>query len=619
MELISQIASIRDAATFVAYSAKTDAPSISPFQARNLIYGFNGCGKTTLSTIFDYLGKGARPFGLAEKCEFEVVLSDGTVIGHDRDIEKLKDRVCVYNQDFIASNFNWQDGTARPVQLGGGQIEDVKKLEELEGVATALRNAISPITEIRSSAKRALETFCTAAAREIEANARLPRRSFQADVLRRHHVRLVLLWFGTWKNTGPAYAPAGVKLDNARFPRMIDQAGKNHYALSPHYQATLDADRKAFSTFLSHLKAVDAQRTVIMVQVENEPGTYRLVRDYSPVAQKLFDGPVPGKLVTGLHKMPGTWKQVFGKDADEFFHAWSIASYIEQVAKAGKAVYPLPMYANAALRDPYKDQDPHTYAAGGPTWNVLDIWKIAAPSLFAAAPDIYGQTYQDVSGQISRYARPDNPLLIVEIGNSQPFARYLFAALGNHAIGYAPFGMDFSGYSNYPLGAKALTPEVIAPFAAEYGKLAPMAREWAKLSFESKVWGVSEPDDHKTQAIDLGRWTATVEYQLWPFGMSSWTWLKKLGPPPGTEKPGGGVVIAQLGPDEFLVIGLHARVSFSLTDKKSSLQPQFDRVEEGHYAQGKWVFDRVWNGDQTDYGLNFTESPQVLRVKMATY
>ena len=436
---------------------------------------------------------------------------------------------------------------------------------------------------------------------------------------RQHHVRLVLLWFGTWKNTGPAYAPAWVKLDNARFPRMIDQAGKNHYALSPHYQATLDADRKAFSTFLSHLKAVDAQRTVIMVQVENEPGTYRLVRDYSPVAQKLFDGPVPGKLVTGLHKMPGTWKQVFGKDADEFFHAWSIASYIEQVAKAGKAVYPLPMYANAALRDPYKDQDPHTYAAGGPTWNVLDIWKIAAPSLFAAAPDIYGQTYQDVSGQISRYARPDNPLLIVEIGNSQPFARYLFAALGNHAIGYAPFGMDFSGYSNYPLGAKALTPEVIAPFAAEYGKLAPMAREWAKLSFESKVWGVSEPDDHKTQAIDLGRWTATVEYQLWPFGMSSWTWLKKLGPPPGTEKPGGGVVIAQLGPDEFLVIGLHARVSFSLTDKKSSLQPQFDRVEEGHYAQGKWVFDRVWNGDQTDYGLNFTESPQVLRVKMATY
>ena len=436
---------------------------------------------------------------------------------------------------------------------------------------------------------------------------------------RQHHVRLVLLWFGTWKNTSPSYAPAWVKLNNARFPRMIDQAGKNHYALSPHYQVTLDADRKAFSTFMGHLKAVDAQRTVIMVQVENEPGTYRLVRDYSPVAQKLFDGSVPDKLVAGLHKKPGTWKQVFGKDADESFHAWSIASYIEQVANAGKTVYPLPMYVNAALRSPYKPQDPHTYAAGGPTWNVLDIYHIAAPSIFTAAPDIYGHAYQDVSGQISRYARPGNPLLIVETGNSQDFARHFFAALGNRALGFAPFGIDFTDYSNYPLGAKAVTPEVIAPFAAEYRTLAPMAREWAKLSFENNVWGVCEPDDHKKQTVDLGRWTAAIEYRLWPFGLPEWNMVSKSDIPPGTEKPVGGAVIAQLGGDEYLVIGSHARVSFSLTDKKSSLQPQFDRVEEGHYAQGKWVFERVWNGDQTDYGLNFTGNPRVLRVKMATY
>ena len=36
-------------------------------------------------------------------------------------------------------------------------------------------------------------------------------------------------------------------------------------------------------------------------------------------------------------------------------------------------------------------------------------------------------------------------------------------------------------------------------------------------------------------------------------------------------------------------------------------------------AQGQWVFERVWNGDQTDYGLNFTSAPQLLRVKLATY
>ena len=43
------------------------------------------------------------------------------------------------------------------------------------------------------------------------------------------------------------------------------------------------------------------------------------------------------------------------------------------------------------------------------------------------------------------------------------------------------------------------------------------------------------------------------------------------------------------------------------------------RVEEGHFESGQWVFDRLWNGDQTDYGLNFTGGSQILRVKLATY
>jgi beta-galactosidase GanA len=43
------------------------------------------------------------------------------------------------------------------------------------------------------------------------------------------------------------------------------------------------------------------------------------------------------------------------------------------------------------------------------------------------------------------------------------------------------------------------------------------------------------------------------------------------------------------------------------------------RVEEGHYENGVWVFERVWNGDQTDWGLNFTSACQLLRVKLATY
>jgi beta-galactosidase GanA len=436
---------------------------------------------------------------------------------------------------------------------------------------------------------------------------------------RQHHTRLVLLWFGTWKNTGPAYAPAWVKLNNARFPRMIDAQGKTSYALSPHSRATLEADKKAFVALMAHLKAADTRHTVIMVQVENEPGTYKSVRDYSPVAQRLFDSPVPARLVRAMGKQPGTWRQVFAADADEFFHAWSIASYIEEVAAAGKAVYPLPMYVNAALPDPLKPQDPITYASGGATWNVLDIYHVAAPSIFTAAPDIYNHTSAGVMAYMDRYTRPNNPLMIVEIGSSQDYARHIYAALGHRALGFAPFGIDFTGYYNYPLGAKVVNAETAEPFAVNYRVLGPMSREWARLAFESDVWGVSEPDDHAAQTLSLGRWSAKVEYRLWQFGLSEWTWITAQGIPAGTENPSGGIAIARLGPDEFLVTGIHARVTFGLGDPGAAHGFQYNRVEEGHYANGRWVFERVWNGDQTDYGLNFAEKPRVLRVKLATY
>ena len=151
---------------------------------------------------------------------------------------------------------------------------------------------------------------------------------------REHDQRLVLLWFATWKNNGPNYAPAWVKLDNERFPRVVTADGRTLNSLSPHAQATLDADRKAFVELMKHLKTADPQRTVIMVQPQNEPGTYGSVRDFSPLAQKVFEGPVPDALVEKLGKQPGTWAQVFGKDADEFFHAWHVAHFIDQVAEA---------------------------------------------------------------------------------------------------------------------------------------------------------------------------------------------------------------------------------------------------------------------------------------------
>ncbi len=429
---------------------------------------------------------------------------------------------------------------------------------------------------------------------------------------REHDVRLVLLWFATWKNNGPNYAPAWVKLDNQRFPRVLKKDGSSLNSLSPFGAQTLAADRRAFVSLMTHLRQIDGDRhTVIMMQVENESGTYGSDRDYSAAGDRLLQAPVPAAVLRKMDKPAGSWTHVFGQDAAEFSYAWAIAHYIDQVAAAGKAVYDLPMYANVALRDPFHPGPPGGYASGGPTDNVLGIWRVAAPSLDLIAPDIYMPQYPKYTAVLDRYQRADNPLFVGETGNDTAYARYLFAALGHQAIGYSPFGMDYTRYSNWPLGARVIDADTIQPFAANYALLAPMQSLLAALSFEGRLWGASEPEQTHEQTLDLGDWRVHIGYGQAQFGMD---------PPQGNDTPQGGVLIAQLGTNEYLVTGYHARVSFLPPKGHDGEHLLFERVQEGHYdVDGHWQFLREWNGDQTDYGLNFTGQPQVLRVKLATY
>ena len=429
---------------------------------------------------------------------------------------------------------------------------------------------------------------------------------------REKNVRLILLWFATWKNNAPHYAPDWVKLDNVRFPRVVTADGRTINSLSPLGQATLEADRKAFVQLMRHLKAKDPQRTVIMVQPQNEPGTYGSVRDFSPLAQKVFDNAVPEALLQKLGKQPGTWRDVFGADADEFFHAWHIAHYIDQVAQAGKAEYPLPMLVNAALRGPFNPGQPGQYASGGPTDNVLDIYKAAAPHIDLLAPDIYMPEYTHYTTVLDRYSRPDNPLFVAETGNRTEYSRYFFSALGEQAIGWSPFGIDFSKYSNFPLGAKVMNPETLEPFALNYRLVAPAADVIAQASFEGKVRGTAEQPGHPVQTLKIDdKWNMVVTYGVPQF------WFQ--GEPPGNPEPVGAALVVQLGPDEFLVTGIHARINIVAADPALADRQIYDYVDEGTYVDGEWKFRRRWNGDQTDYGLNFSSATQLLRVKLANY
>lgn len=429
---------------------------------------------------------------------------------------------------------------------------------------------------------------------------------------REHHLRLVLLWFGTWKNGSSHYTPSWIKQDQQKYPFVVGKSGQTVDSPSPFSPARLEADKSAFSALMRHLAAIDGERTVILVQVENEAGEWGGVRDYGAVAEKAFAGAAPEALVKGLGKQPGTWTEVFGDDADETFMAWHIADYIEQVAAAGRKQYALPLYVNAALRDPFHPGRAPNYESGAPTDNNIDLWKIAAPSIDLVAPDIYLADYSKYMKTIELYKRANNPLLIPETGNSAAFARYVFAAIGQGAIGWSPFGLDLTRYSNQVSGPEAMEQSALKPVAAQYALLGPIARRLAAGNLAGKVRGASEDQDNHTQLLDFGRWSVQLEYGMPSFGNG----MK----PKGNTPPDGGVVILELGPDEYLIAGHHVRVDFKpvYAPGKKRL---FMSVEEGGYdAAGNWKMARIWNGDQTDYGLNLKADENVLlKVKLTTY
>ncbi len=429
---------------------------------------------------------------------------------------------------------------------------------------------------------------------------------------RAHRVHLVLLWFGTWKNGSSHYMPLWLRNSPETSPHVIGANGRAVDSPSPYSAVTLKDDIRAFAALMNHLKADDHQRTVLMVQVENEPGTWGSVRDYSPDAQKLFEAPVPVGLLAALHQQSDSpnWKQAFGDDADVYFHAWSVARYVQQVAAAGKAAYALPLYVNVALRDPLKPALPANYETGGATDNVIPIWKATAPAIDILAPDIYMNDRERYLKVLDLYRRPDNPLFVPETSRSPLVAPFFFEALGRGAIGFSPFGIDFTSTSQ-DAQRPGVTKESLAPFALNYELIGPMDREIARLNFEGKLQAVAEEKKEPTQNLNFGSWQAIVEYGRPQFGRNN--------SPPGNPEPIGRALVAQLGDNEFLVAGFFCRVDFKLSDSSSPKQRQFMRVDEGTFRNGIFKPIRIWNGDQTDWGLNFGSVPQVLQVSLSTY
>ncbi len=446
---------------------------------------------------------------------------------------------------------------------------------------------------------------------------------------RRHGMRLVLIWFGTWKNASSSYVPMWVKRDPGRFPVARTKSGKPGFmglpidALSPLGENTIAADARAFRALMRHIREVDPRHTVIMMQVENETGLLGDSRDRSALADAAWAKPVPPELMEYLakhkaallpeltrvwgaqeFKTSGTWAEVFGTDAfaDEIFMAWHVGRAVDKVAGAGKAELAIPMYANAWLGPQPKQDIPGQYPSGGPVTGMLDIWRAAAPKLDLFAPDIY---VADFGGVCAGYVRSGNPLFIPEARASLP---NLFWAVGHYrALGYSPFGIeDLHDF-------KAL--------GTAYETLAGLAPLLLKAQAEGKVTAVIEGNAASVTAFEeatgLGVRFGGLRAVFAP-PPSNKDQQKDLPPAPAAdvdfsvkpEKDARGFALAiETAPHEFVIAGSGLMLT--------SARAHIGTIDEGRFENGRWQAGRRLNGDESISG-NFimlgTEVPEIRKV-----
>ena len=407
---------------------------------------------------------------------------------------------------------------------------------------------------------------------------------------RKHKLHLVLLWLASWKNGMSSYQPLWVKSDFQRFPRARRQDGSPMQVMSTLSENNWNADARAFSALMRHLRDFDSHdHTVLMVQVENEVGILGDSRDRSEAANSAFAGPVPRELMDHLtkddqdlvpefralwvqagQKPSGTWEEVFGSGpkTDEIFMAWNYARYVDHVAAAGKAEYPIPMYVNAWLNDPM-DSKPGNYPSGCPESHVMDVWQAGAPQIDLLAPDLYAGNFQE---RCELYTRRGNTLFMPEMNSDAGGARNIFYAIGAHnAIGTSPFGIDHTPGDG--------------PFSRSYDLLGQIAPVLLAHQGRGETTGFVLDTDHPQVNCTMGDYDVEISLDS-VFGR--------------TASLGYGLVI-QTGPNEFMGAGSGFRVAF----RPLTPGPKYGgigTVEEGVFRDGQWIPGRRLNGDETDQG-----------------
>ncbi len=525
--------------------------------------------------------------------------------------------------EFVNNNTARIIANEKPMLMIGGELgnSSASTIEDIQRIfphlkALGLNTVLAPVTWELIEPEEGRYDFSTLDNIILEA--------------RRNDLKVVVLWFGAWKNSMSCYAPEWFKRDTKRFPRVHDRNGVPMEEASSLSANVLNADKKVFCQIMQHIKVVDAQKqTVVMVQVENEIGMIKEPRDYSQDATKMYNSQVPKALTSYLtkHKKSlnnsrlqikseqGNWPELFGNDmyAEEIFQAWTYALYVEELAKAGKEIYDLPMYVNVALNS--RDRKPGEYPSAGPLAHLIDIWHCGAPNISVLGLDLYDKGYRDWT---DKYHLANNPLFIPEIRLEDQDAMRALYAFGHHdAMGFCPFSIE-----DYPLLSNTAQndwknmdlsqDDQLNAFSSAGSALSPLASSYRLLrQTEPLILKYQGTEDMDAVILDNEKREAEITT---PDGIT--LHIKhsySLGWEPGAQQavwPEVACIIIRQAKEDYLVIGSGVVITYT---KSNGRQIGLAKCEQVEYTDaGKMQIIRHLSGDQTHQGRH-------VRIPVDTY
>ena len=391
---------------------------------------------------------------------------------------------------------------------------------------------------------------------------------------RKNDLRIVVLWFGAWKNSMSCYAPGWVKTDVRRFPRAMTDEGKPLEILSAFSDDVLQADLKAFEAMLRHLKESDQEGTVSMIQIENEIGMLESPRDHSKLANNEYAKGVPAELAPTIGVRPGAqWKEAAQDPdyADEMFMAWNYARYVERLAESAKRLLPdTPLYVNAALDS--RGRRPGQYPSAGPIARLGNIWKAGAPSIDFISPDLYDPPFAQ---WFKQFDFPGNRLFIPEIRRSTDSGTHAFYAIGEHdAFGFSPFSIENA------------SDEEASRLKEAYALLKKL-EPYCDRRFESYGLLFDEGNARESKTVEAdGIKTVSSHFFTLPWDSRATD---------GSRWPDGGGMVIRLGQDEYLIAGTGIVVRWEGYDESSS---EKKLGEDGFQLTGEDSTGSRWKGKE---------------------